>query len=815
MTMRILRYSFYIIAFAVLGLVSADFFGIVQVSNFLIGTSYIIIGLAFISINLGLFIDYGYKVNKKIPLDDAKDGDIFNYFDDDVLELMDNYVTLSKKYEIKAINLGIFVFALTTLTKGRYFLVRSGIFLNNDQEKLFMEKIAGQVSKNNLDQKNFWQMIRRSQELAVLGKRETVTFIDFVLALYEANPFFNHLLEESDIKEDALGNILAWVRRTFEEERKKYFWQEDYYIEGIGRNWASGYTPFLNLFSQDMTAYVQNANLEYQSKSRIDLISEMQDVLTKSDRNNIILVGDPGVGKKTLVYSLAQMISRGQTYRSLAYKHFVQLDIAKILGGVSGKSEIEARFNRIFGEVNHAGNIILFIDNLSTLLGGKAEEVGEIDASDYIAPYLDSAKVQIITTISYEDYKNKLQANTSLEELFNKIEVKELTKDEVIPSIEHLISFIEVKHKVIFTYKSVRHLVELADRYIHDRPFPQKAVDLLTELGVRNEKIGKCVIDIEDVDELIEQRVKIPVGKVKGKEKETLLNLEGKLHERVINQEEAITAVANALRRARAGLEKKNKPIGSFLFIGPTGVGKTETAKALAWAYYGSENNMIRFDMSEFQQISNINELLGSKVGTEFIPGRLTQGVKNNPFTLVLFDEIEKAHPNILNLFLQILDEGKITDGAGRSVDFTNTIIIATSNAGSEKIREYLNKGLSAKQLGDVIIDYLLTKGVFRPEFINRFDKVVCYKPLTVEQVIEVVKIMARKLGKTLTEKDIYFEITPDAIEKIAKEGYDPVFGARPLARLIQEKIENQIAVKMLSGELKKGGKIVITDKDI
>lgn len=778
--------------------------------------SYFLIGIGLVIFSIDIFVYLGTRTEDKFNLEKKTSQNMFEYFCEEDIEILDEAVRICKKNKINKLNLLVVMLALSKINMGKMFMVRSGFFLDQNTVQLILNQIKDTtvLSEDEIKSQNK-KFLSECENIALKNRHKNIKFYDLVLALYKNLPIFAHILKETGILEIDVCTILSWTEKVFEEGKTIYYWQRDYYPAGIGRDWSSGHTPNLNMFSVDISQYLVDARLEYQSKTRQELIQAMEDVLSKSGRNNILLIGDPGVGKTTLINSLAQKIARGKTHPALNYKHVVQLDINRILAGVSSKSELEARFLAIFNEASYAGNIILFVKNLDQLAGSYLGEMGTVNAAEFLLPYLESGKIHVIASITFDNFKNKLQANTSLESLFSKIEVKEMKQEEVLPSIEHLISYIEIKHKIVFTYQAVRELIELSARYIHDEPFPQKAVDLLSELGVKMEKVGKKIVEVDDVTEFISHRTKMPLGKVKEKEKGKLLNLEKVLHRRVIGQDEAINAIANALRRARAGLAGKKRPIGSFLFIGPTGVGKTETARTLAEAYYGSEKNMIRFDMSEFQEIHTIDRLIGAKSGNQFVPGRLTQGVKNNPYTLVLFDEIEKAHPNILNLLLQVLDEGRLTDASGRTIDFTSTIIICTSNAGSEKIREHLEDNISAESLGKVIINYLLKEGIFRPEFINRFDKVVCYKPLTPQEIVQIVKLMVDNLYKDLSEKNMKLEISEGALEKLAEKGFDPAFGARPLRRLIQEKVENLIAKRVISGEVKEGETIQITENDI
>jgi len=373
--------------------------------------------------------------------------------------------------------------------------------------------------------------------------------------------------------------------------------------------------------------------------------------------------------------------------------------------------------------------------------------------------------------------------------------------------IEEEVLKIEKSANVFFLFKSIKEIIDLTDKYIQTAPFPKKAIDLLEEVVIYALRVARTrKIKPEVVEALISEKTEIPIGKVAEEEKEVLLNLEDLIHQSLIDQEEAVSEVANALRRARADFGQRKKSIGNFLFLGPTGVGKTETAKCLARIYFGSEKKIIRLDMSEYQTTESITRL----IGTVTEPGYFTTKVREDPFSLILLDEIEKAHPNVLNLFLQVLDEGNLTDGAGRSVDFKNTIIIATSNAGAELIRQAIKERKDLINYKEEFIDEILKKGIFKPEFLNRFDDIVLYKPLSKKDLEKIVELNLNDLRKGLLEKNIEFLILPELIQKIAELGFNPQFGAREIKRVIQDKVENNIARTILSDKIKAGDKITI-----
>ena len=391
--------------------------------------------------------------------------------------------------------------------------------------------------------------------------------------------------------------------------------------------------------------------------------------------------------------------------------------------------------------------------------------------------------------------------------MFEKVEVSELTEQETIKLLENKVFYYESKYKKFITYPAIRDIVKLSARYIQTVPFPKKALDLLEGIMVYVSRYTKSQLILsEHVARIVSETTQIPVGEVEKEEKEVLLNLEKLIHQRIVNQEEAVNEVSAALRRARADITVRKGPMGTFLFLGPTGVGKTETSKALAEVYFGKEDKMIRIDMSEFQNIGDISRLIGSPDQE----GVLTTQVRENPFALILLDEVEKAHKNILNVFLQVLDEGYVTDGLGRKVDFKNTIIIATSNAGYQIILDAIKIGKTMQEIKGELLDSLFRESTFRPEFINRFDAVVLFKSLTKEHLLKIAELLLAKLKKNLQIKEIEFIITDSLKEKIVELGYDPIFGARQMRRVVQDKIENLLASAILSGQLKAGDKVEI-----
>jgi ATP-dependent Clp protease ATP-binding subunit ClpC len=480
------------------------------------------------------------------------------------------------------------------------------------------------------------------------------------------------------------------------------------------------------------------------------------------------------------------------------------------------------RLTRILNEAAKAGNVILFLEDIETILGGHPtgreggdrRVVGTVDAAGLLSRFLASNSLQIIATTTYDAYHQRIENNSQLLGQFEKVEVGEPTLAETeLITLDGAMA-IEREYRIIVTYAAVKEVVKLADRYLHDAPFPEKALDLLEEVAVFvARQSGEHIMLPSHVQTIVHRKTDIPVSEATHEEREVLLALEDRLHQRVVNQKEAIAAVADSLRRARAGLKERGRPIGTFLFLGPTGVGKTETAKAVAEAYFGSERHMIRLDMNEFVQPESATAL----------QERLTTWAREDPYTLILLDEIEKAHPKVTNLLLQALDEGQMADASGRTVDLTNTIMVATSNAGAEQIRQAIATGAWRTEYGESqyaslkarLLDYIQKERIFSPEFLNRFDAVVLFRPLTLAEIAQVVELMVNRLNRQLAEQGIRVKLDPAAVERLAQVGYDPVFGARALRRTLQDRVENVIAKKILSGAVQSGQQVVLSAQDI
>lgn len=651
---------------------------------------------------------------------------------------------------------------------------------------------------------NFQNVILEAAKIAQKRNRDRIRVEDIIVSQSKIDPIFKKHLIAANIKTADIEN-LAWWWESLErriEERKK-FWERKNLIKigSIGKGWAAGYTITLDKFSIDLSEMVRRRGFPEVIGHQRE-IGAMERILTRREINNVLIVGESGSGRKSMITDLTKKSILGETFPEVNFKRIVQLDIPSLAAQVGGKEEAETVLDTIFQEVITAGNIILVIDEFHNFIGGEGKP-GVIDISGVIGSYLSLPQFQIVAVTTFQGLHRQLEQNPSILSLFEKVEVSEISEQETMMLLENLALQLEAKHKKFISYPALRDIIVFCAKYLPAAPFPEKAMDFLDEVMIYLKQSKEKILLPKHIAKLITEKTQIPVGEIELKEREVLLNLEKLLHQRIINQEEAVKEVSSALRRARAEVTVRKGPMGCFLFLGPTGVGKTETSKALAEIYFGSEERMIRLDMSEFQNITDIPRLIGSP-GEE---GMLTTKVRGTPFSLILLDEIEKAHPNILNLFLQVLDEGHLTDGLGRKVDFKNAIIIATSNAGYQIILEAIKKEGSVSETKEKLLDFLFQEGIFRPEFINRFDGVIIFKSLSKGNLLDIAELLLQKLKKNLQEKEIEFAITASLKEKIVELGYDPTFGARAMRRVIQDKVENVLASAILSGKLKRGSR--------
>lgn len=639
-------------------------------------------------------------------------------------------------------------------------------------------------------------------------------------------------------------------------------------------------TPTLDSLARDLTAIAKEDSLD-PVIGRSKEIQRVIEVLSRRTKNNPVLIGEPGVGKTAIAEGLAQQIINNEVPEILRDKRVMTLDMGTVVAGTKYRGEFEDRLKKVMDEIRQAGNIILFIDELHTLIGAGGAE-GAIDASNILKPSLARGELQCIGATTLDEYRKYIEKDAALERRFQPIQVDQPSVDESIQILKGLRDRYEAHHRVSINDEAIEAAVKLSDRYISDRFLPDKAIDLIDEAGskvrlrsfttppnlkeleqkldeVRKEKDAavqsqefekaaslrdteqrlreqvedtkkswkekqgqeNSEVSVDDIAMVVSSWTGVPVSKIAQTETDKLLNMESILHSRVIGQDEAVVAVAKAVRRARAGLKDPKRPIGSFIFLGPTGVGKTELARALAESIFGDEEAMIRIDMSEYMEKHSTSRLVGSPPGYVGYDegGQLTEKVRRKPYSVVLLDEIEKAHPDVFNILLQVLEDGRLTDSKGRTVDFRNTILIMTSNVGASELKRNKYVGFNVqdetqnhKDMKDKVMGEL--KRAFRPEFINRIDEIIVFHSLEKKHLAEIVSLMSDQLTKRLKEQDLSIELTEAAKAKVAEEGVDLEYGARPLRRAIQKHVEDRLSEELLRGNIHKGHHIVLDVED-
>ena len=753
--------------------------------------------------------------------------------------------------------------------------------LTSEKVKQSIEEIVGVGDEiEDANQISFTPRSKRVIENAFLEARKLGTeYIGtehlLIGIMKEGDCVATRIMLEEDVNPQGLYNELVKVLNEEGEESNE--------SNSSSSKGSYNSTPTLNQYGTDLTKQAKEGKLD-PVIGRKEEIQRVIQILSRRTKNNPCLIGEPGVGKTAVAEGLAEKIVAGDVPEILKNKRVVSLDMASMIAGAKYRGDFEERIKKALKEVKKAGDVIIFIDEIHTIVGAGSAE-GAVDAANILKPLLARGEIQLIGATTLKEYRKYIEKDAALERRFSPVTVNEPTEEEATQILFGLRDKYEAHHNVKITDEAIKAAVELSSRYINDRYLPDKAIDLIDEAASKvrmssytepesfkelKEKIEKLdkekeeairvqdfekaakirdkenakkkeledakkewetkssknvsTLKEEDIANVISSWTGIPVAKVSQSENDKLKNLEENLHKRVIGQDEAVSAVAKAIKRSRMGLKDPNKPIGSFLFLGPTGVGKTELSKALAENLFGSEDALIRIDMSEYMEPHSVAKLIGSPPGYVGYDeaGQLTEKVRRKPYSVILFDEIEKAHPDVMNMLLQVLDDGRLTDSQGRTVNFKNTVIIMTSNVGAKLITDKKTLGFieekenGEKEYQDIKKDVMgELKKEFKPEFLNRIDEIIVFHKLEDNQIRKIVDIMLNNVAKLLKEQGIKLTVDENAKDLVAKKGTDKTFGARPLKRAIQTMVEDKIAEAMLDGKIKKEAKVTAKDDEI
>jgi len=681
--------------------------------------------------------------------------------------------------------------AVGQVQRGQFFAARFGISAN------FLQDIS---SEDPRSAEAIWQS---ANEVRRELNQPTITAGMLIVAIVRAFPDHDALLAHMHIESGDIIKGIKWQQHIYEliEKQKK-----PKRTGGIGRDWSFGYIPLLKRFGQNISEQISrggsfSTTLEAHDKA----LEQLLETFGTQGRQNAVLVGPAGVGRTTIVHAFAEKLLDGGSRISsdLKFRQVFILDAASLLSAAPGRGELEHLIMQVLGEAYSAKNIIICLDNAQLFF---EEGVGSVDLTNVLLPILEAGNLRVILAMDEQRFLQIGQRNSGLINALNRINVTPASEHETLAVMQDHLIFTEFQRKVTYTYQSMREAYSLSQRYVHDLAMPGRALKLLDSAASYAEN---GLVTMNSVQQAIEQTMDIKVGVASGEaEREKLLNLEDLIHKRMINQSRAVSVVSDALRRARAGVRNQDRPIGTFLFFGPTGVGKTELAKALADVYFGGEDKIIRLDLNEYVRTEDVSRLIADGADD---PMSLTAQVMKQPFSVVLLDEIEKAHPQVLTTLLQLLDEGILRDIKNREVSFRDAIIIATSNAGADRIREYIERGYQLEQFEKQFVDELINSNQFRPEFLNRFDEIVTFRPLSKEELLQVVDLILSGINKTLSAQKISVAVEQDAKLFLVDRGYDPRLGARPMRRIVQKAVENTVAKQMLAGTVSPGSTITIT----
>lgn len=642
--------------------------------------------------------------------------------------------------------------------------------------------------------------------------KQVFTLSDVVRIIMSFDQSFSGFVFQRGIRPEDLSGASEWLERNLKRARRKErTWGRVALgqTRGIGSDLSYGVAYMLERYSTDLTRAVSHGRVEFRHLYGTDAIAGIETILSRGPGANVLLVGAEGAALMDVVVDFAHDVVNGFTHHGFASAHLMLLDWKRLLAGMKTKQEFELRVIKMMNSAVHAKNIIIIIDDFPGFLL-SAQTLGS-DVVSILDPYAASGRVPLIATADIASYHTLLEQHAAFRARFETLVIPELEKSALTRTLEDATSPLERANSVLFTYPAVRAIRDGAQRYFVDAVMPDTALALMAEIAPAVASRGDRTVGYDDVMNYIQLKTQIPVGTITNEERAKLEHLEQELRLHLIGQEKATQVIADALRRSRAGVRNPNRPIGTFLFLGPTGVGKTEAAKALAHVFFGNESAMVRFDMSEFQSEDGLTRLIG---GPEVGVGILSARLREHPYAVLLLDEFEKTHSKVLDLFLQIFDEGVFHDAGGKKVNAQNTIMIATSNAGASLIRRVMNQGIAPESVEKEIIDAVIAEGTYKPELLNRFDAIITFHPLTRDDYKKIAVLMVEKLKKRLREQNIDIAINEVLLEALLARGVDPDFGARPMNRAVQELVEQKIAMKIINGTVRPGMTVTFTKED-
>ncbi len=749
-----------------------------------------------------------YEKFRKMP-GGVKD-DISAYYTADCIKVVEDSYAVARKLKHHVITPLHMLVALLESKSVSIILARLGLTKKQLYKKIGKAmKLEGLEEGSGIDlglEAN--RMLFFAYETALKDRRKNVDVTELFAAIITHDPWVSEVFYDLEVDDQTSKNVIEWIhiqkklRERFTQWRKKASKKPKGVMD---RAMTAQPSPLLESMSSDYTTTASRGGF-FPMIGRQSEMEQMLRILPERT-GNVMLVGPPGAGKSTLLEGLAELMASEEVPPELQDKRFIVLDPGALIADAKGVGTVEGRMQKIILEMRRAGNIILGIEDVHHLLNMRSGS-GSEDVSGMLMNAMSQGFIKVVATTTTDEYQEYIENRGPFLRRFQNVQVNELSRDDAILVLEARMGSVEYKHHVFFSYRAIEAAVDLSMQYIQDRYLPAKALDIAQEAAafVEQSKGEGSAVTKEDIAQIISEKTNVQVTAITADERDKLLNLEEIMHQRMVGQDEAVNAVASALRRAREGLRDENRPIANFLFLGPTGVGKTEMAKTIAEVYFGNEENMIRFDMSEYQSVGSLRKLIGGK-GEK---GQLTEAIRQKPFALVLLDELEKAHPDVLNVFLQVMDDGRVTDGMGKTFDMSNAMIIATSNAGTQQVQNAFAAGLSQAQIKDFMMDEVLPK-LFRPEFINRFDNVVVFKPLSLEDVLQIAERMIMKIAQRLQEeKGITMEVEYEALVELARAGYDPLYGARPLRRVVQDTVDDALAKLLLAEQIRRRDVIIL-----